>query len=203
MGDGWTLEAQAIDAKAEPRQVWIVLKYNGNTLEDKVLQQGECYTYFDDNLGGESDVPTFVTYVDSVFAGATSDMVQLRYTWVTGRDVTEIDSGDEIGALEVTSTSGKTLELMNKDESIDLSVDTVETIAGAMKLRVADDDEVLRFYPFAERTIGVSDGEPTPTATPTETPTGNVTVPPEDNVTVPPEDNATVPHSEESHWMFF
>ena len=52
-----------------------------------------------------------------------------------------------------------------------------------MKIKVADDDEVLRFYPFAEVTIeGVSDGEPTPTAT--------VTVPPEDNVTVPPGEEA-------------
>jgi len=119
-------------------------------------------------------VPTFVTYVDSVFAGATSDMVQLRYTWVVSRDVTEINTGDEFGALEVTSTSGNSLNLTNKEESIDLSQDTIESVAGAMKIKIADDDEVLRFYPFAEVTIeGVSDGEPTPTATVTEPPTAN------------------------------
>ena len=72
------------------------------------------YTYFEDSLGGETDAPIFVTYVDSVFAGATSDMVQLRYTWVVSRDVTEINTGDEFGALEVTSTSGNSLNLTNK-----------------------------------------------------------------------------------------
>ena len=119
------------------------------------------YTYFEDSLGGETDAPIFVTYVDSVFAGATSDMVQLRYTWVVSRDVTEINTGDEFGALEVTSTSGNSLNLTNKEESIDLSQDTIESVAGAMKIKIADDDEVLRFYPFAEVTIeGVADGEP-------------------------------------------
>ncbi|CAD7769138.1 S-layer protein [Candidatus Methanoperedenaceae archaeon GB37] len=189
IGGGWTLEAQAIDAKADPRQAWLVLKYDGTTLDDKVLQQGQVYTYYEDSLGGETDAPIFVTYVDSVFAGATSDMVQLRYTWVVSRDVVEINSGDEFGALTVKSTAGNTTILWNEDETIDLSQDSIEPIAGAMKLRIADDDNKLRFYPFAERTIGegegVTPGE-TPTSTVTETPTGNVTAtetPSEGNVT--------------------
>ena len=99
--------------------------------------------------------------MDSVFAGATSDMVQLRYTWVTGRDVTEIDGGDEFGALTVKSTAGKTIVLWNEDESIDLSQDSIENIAGDMNFAIADDDEYLRFYPFVERrTIGVEEGPP-------------------------------------------
>lgn len=33
---------------------------------------------------GESDVPIFVTYMDSIFSGATSEIAQFRYTWGDG-----------------------------------------------------------------------------------------------------------------------
>ncbi|CAD7771331.1 S-layer protein [Candidatus Methanoperedenaceae archaeon GB37] len=152
VGGGWELEARAIDAKDSPRQAWLVLKYDGTTLDDKVLQQGQVYTYYEDSLGGETDAPIFVTYVDSVFAGATSDMVQLRYTWAVSRDVVKINSGDEFEALTVKTTANNTIVLWNEDESIDLTQGMIEPIAGAIKLRIADDDEKLRFYPMVERT---------------------------------------------------
>ncbi|MHC1572677.1 MAG: S-layer protein domain-containing protein, partial [Methanosarcinales archaeon] len=151
IGGGWSVEAQAIDAKASPRLVWLVLRYDGTTLDDVILQEGEVYTYHED-IGGETDVPMFVTYVDSVFAGATSDMVQLRYTWAVSRDVVEISTGDEFGALTVKTTANNTIVLWNDGESINLTQGTIEPIAGAMKLRIADDDDYLRFYPIVERT---------------------------------------------------
>jgi len=40
------------------------------------------------NIAGEYDVPMFVTYIDSIFAGSTSDMAQLRYTWAISDNVT-------------------------------------------------------------------------------------------------------------------
>ena len=81
MGGGWTLTVEAIDARTNPRQVWFTLSKNGTKKDDKKLAQGQIYTYVERIFAGESDVPLFVTYVDSIFAGATSDMVQIKYTW--------------------------------------------------------------------------------------------------------------------------
>lgn len=81
VGDGWTLTAESIDARSSPRQVWLSLSKDGVKKDDKVLIQGQIYTYVEKSFAGELDVPLFVTYVDSIFAGATSDAVQLRYTW--------------------------------------------------------------------------------------------------------------------------
>lgn len=81
VGGGWALTAVAIDAKASPRQVWLLLSQNGTKKDDKVVNQGQIYTYVERIFAGETDVPMFVTYVDSIFADETSDMVQLRYTW--------------------------------------------------------------------------------------------------------------------------
>ncbi|MCZ7384295.1 MAG: S-layer protein domain-containing protein [Candidatus Methanoperedens sp.] len=175
IGDGWTLTAQSIDAKATPRQAWLVLSKDGVKKDDKVIAQGQVYTYIEKSIAGESDVPLFVTYVDSVFAGATSDMVQLRYTWAVSTSITEVKSADKYGILKVTDdgSSTGTIVLWNEDNSISLSTDATIDIGGNMKFRVADNSSYLRFYPKVDYQIGVG----TTTGTPTPTGTGNVSKP--------------------------
>ncbi|MCG2759266.1 MAG: hypothetical protein L6263_12660 [Desulfobacteraceae bacterium] len=148
MGDGYTLTANSIDAKATPRQVWLVFSKDGIKLEDKVVIQGQVYTYTARSIAGESDVPIFVTYIDSVFAGATTDMVQVRYTWLISSNVMEIRAGDVFGAMKVIEASENQVKLKNVDTVITLSSDSVVDIMGNLKFRVADNASVLRFYPF-------------------------------------------------------
>ncbi|MCZ7380253.1 MAG: S-layer protein domain-containing protein, partial [Candidatus Methanoperedens sp.] len=150
IGDGWTLTAQSIDAKATPRQAWLVLSKDGVKKDDKVIAQGQVYTYIEKSIAGESDVPLFVTYVDSVFAGATSDMVQLRYTWAVSTSITEVKSADKYGILKVTDDGSSlgTIVLWNEDNSISLSTDATIDIGGNMKFKVADNSSYLRFYPM-------------------------------------------------------
>ncbi|MDP3105023.1 MAG: S-layer protein domain-containing protein [Candidatus Methanoperedens sp.] len=181
IGGGYTLTANSIDAKASPRQVWLTLSKDGVKKDDKVVTSGGAdsqpiYTYVEKSLCGETDVPIFVTYVDSVFAGATTDMVQFRYTWLINPTCTEVKSSDTFGIMKVTSTSGK-LELTNSESTTTLSSDSTIDVFGNVKLRVADDSDALRYYPFVEYVI---EGEGvTPTGTPTATVVGTPT-----NVTV-------------------
>jgi S-layer protein (TIGR01567 family) len=153
IGGGWTLQAQSIDAKASPRQAWLVLSKDGVKKDDKIVYQGQVYTYTENSIGGESDVPVFVTYVDSVFAGTTSDMVQLRYTWAIGTSITEIKGGDTYGVFKVQSIGGpgQPIILMNDNSSVILSRDATVNLMGEMDFRVADSD-VLRFMPVVEFT---------------------------------------------------
>jgi S-layer protein (TIGR01567 family) len=173
IGDGWTLTAQSIDAKASPRQAWLVLSKDGVKKDDKVISEKQVYTYVEKSIAGESDVPLFVTFVDSVFAGATSDMVQLRYTWAVSTSVTEIKSGDTYGSLKVVtdgSSAPFTASLWNEESSISLSTDSTVDIAGNLKFQTADND-TLRFYPKVDYVIGTG-----PTTTGTGTATGTATV---------------------------
>lgn len=77
IGDGWVLNAQSIDAKSTPRQAWLVLSKDGFKKDDKVVSAGETYIYMEENKEGKTDVPRLVIFVGAVFAGATSDFVQL------------------------------------------------------------------------------------------------------------------------------
>ncbi len=191
VGDGWTLTANSIDAKASPRQVWLTLSKDGVKKDDKVVTSGSgtdakpIYTYVEKSLCGETDVPVFVTYVDSVFAGATTDMVQLRYTWLVSSSCTEIKSGDTYGKFKDASvdSTARTLSVSNSESSVTLSRDSTVNLMGDMNFRVADSD-TLRFYPMVEYQI--LGGEETPGVTPgvgvtTPRVTANVT----SNVTTP------------------
>ncbi len=70
---GYAITVQAIDAKATPRIVWLVLTKDGLKMDDKVIAQGGWYNYSDDD-----DNEIFTLMVDAIFSGATSDMVQLK-----------------------------------------------------------------------------------------------------------------------------
>ncbi len=195
IGD-WTLTAVSIDAKATPRQALLELSYKGQKLDTKIVNQGQVYTYIEKSIAGESDVPMFVTLIDSVFAGTTSDIVQLRFTWAISRDITEVKDGDIIGVFKAQGLTDTRLHLEN-DASVDLSRASTITLAREFKFKVADDkDNHLRFYPMVERTVG---GVPTGTETPGITgtagpgPNQTVTVAPTPIVTTPPPGTATPP----------
>lgn len=149
MGDGYTLMPQSIDSRAIPRQVWFVLSKEGIKLDDKVIAQGEAYVYTP-NIAGETAVPIFVTYVESVFTGATSDAVQLKYTWLTSSTVTEIKAGDQFAVMEVNTANHEYLILKNK-KPIPLSKGSTIDIMGNLKFIVVDDPNFLRFHPIVLR----------------------------------------------------
>ncbi len=151
LGEGFSLTAKSIDAKASPRQTHLIFSKDGIKLDDKVLTEGQVYTYIQ-SLNGETDVPVFVTYVESIFSGATSDMVQLRYTWLISRNVMEISTGDEFGIFEVKEATEDYLLLQNP-VSMNLNQNAVFDLGGEMKLKVADSSTALRFYPYVENTI--------------------------------------------------
>lgn len=90
MNPGYDLTINAINAKGSPKWVQVTLNKDGAKVDEAVVNQGEVYEYSKKSLAGESDVPVFVTYIDSVIPGVNSDMVQLRYTWGISENVTVI-----------------------------------------------------------------------------------------------------------------
>jgi hypothetical protein len=71
IGSGWSVQANAIDSKATPKQVWLTLFRNGFKVDDKVLSEGETYNYnyvnikiASINAGAVSDTVTYMAYED-------------------------------------------------------------------------------------------------------------------------------------------
>jgi S-layer protein (TIGR01567 family) len=154
LGEGYNLTVESLDTTTSPRQAWLSLNKDGKALDNKVVNEGEVYTYVEKSVSGESDVPIFVTYVESIFTGGEgmSVLVQLRYTWLISRNVLEVKVGDKFGVFEVKEANENYLLLYNKDRQIDLNQNSVQPLYGDLKFRVADKDTALRFYPILEKT---------------------------------------------------
>ncbi len=148
IGGGWTLTAQSVDAKAVPRLAWLVLSKDGVMKDDKVVSQGDVYTYTE-NIAGESNVPLFVTYVDSIISGATSDMVQLRYTWAISTDIIEIKPMDTYGVFMVVDDGSgydHTIKLWNDVSPVSLSRNSTINLFDGLYF-VVNDSPSLEYYP--------------------------------------------------------
>lgn len=192
LGSGYELSINSVDAKASPRQAWLTLKKNGITLDDAVVGQAEVYEYSSKVLG-DDDVMIFAVYIDSIFSGANTDMLQLKYGWMMYTDTAkEIKSSDTYGLLEVIDAGADKIELQNKN-TVTLSRDSVIDIMDNLKFKVADSN-TLRFYPkidteFVPAITPISTPDPTPVPTPVPTqlpvtdPTPDTPVP---SVTTPP-----------------
>lgn len=148
IGAGIELTINSIDARSNPRQVWISLKKNGIVLDETIISDHKIYTYVEKNLVGESNVPLLVTYVDAIFTGSTYDFVQFRYTWLIDSNAFEIKSGDKFGVFTATNVNSSIIELRNEQHTILLSRGTNLNLMGTMGFKVADSN-ILRFYPKA------------------------------------------------------
>jgi len=156
LGGGFSLTAQQINLEGD--KVWLTLKKNGKELDNEVVStngthQDRVYTYTAD-IENEEDIPVFSCYVDAVFRGTDTNIVQVMYVFLIDDDVLEIDLGDTYGAMEVVTAGPDEVILINDESTLDLDCDTTEHIMGDMYFKTANDESAIRFYPMVEYTIG-------------------------------------------------
>jgi len=143
LGEGYSLAVTSVSLNEDPRKARLELRRNGVELEDVWLSSGNAYKYFSP---GETGMPKLITYLDAVFAGATADMIQLRYTWLVSDNVTQIKEGDRLGVFNVTVMEPDRIVLKNR-EPIDLKAGSRINLLGNLSFFVENSDE-LRFYPI-------------------------------------------------------
>jgi S-layer protein (TIGR01567 family) len=170
LGSGYDITINAIDAMSTPRQVWFTLRKNGSVVDEQICQapqssstadKEKALCYKTKTILDESDALLFMVYVDSIFKGAVSDMVQFKYAWLIDESsATEIKSADRFGVFEVRSATSDYIQMTNEN-IVTLSRNTETALMGEFKLKVADNDN-LRFYPKIDYVNGemVSDTIP-------------------------------------------
>lgn len=149
VGGNWSIKAQEIDSKSVPRQVWLFLYYNNIMVDNRIISEKNIYTYVNKSFAGETDVPLFVTYIDSIYPGSSSDYARLKYTWAISNPKI-IRVGNTFGKLKVVVANRDIIISKNVDYPITLSrganiylYEPTEFKAG---IKVAD-KPFLRFYP--------------------------------------------------------
>ena len=180
LGEGYTLTPKQIDVEGD--KVWLELSKDGEYLDDEVITvtdsdvDNSTWDYEEDDVGGEDDVVIMRAHVNEVFQGQVDSLAVIEGLWLISNEPMEIAGDDEFDELEVTNVGTNSLTLQNTDD-ITLSADDDLLLAGNMNIKVADSDD-LRYYLYAEYTIGnvteptepVTPGEETPVTPGEETP---------------------------------
>jgi S-layer protein (TIGR01567 family) len=155
LGGGFVLKANETDV--EGKKVWLYLYKDGSVLDDRVIDTGSSdlqkrvYTYTT-NMGGEVDVPLFSCYVSAVFNGPCSNLVQIKYVFLVDDDVTYLElTGEDYGAMEVTTASSACITLENDDVVLCLDPGTTVTIMGDLSFKTTDNINAIEFYPHIIR----------------------------------------------------
>ncbi|MHC1575065.1 MAG: S-layer protein domain-containing protein [Candidatus Methanogasteraceae archaeon] len=154
IGGEFSLTPERIDSKWE--KVWLTLEKNGKvllpaTMIDTSAGCNRICTYTA-NIGGVANVTVFSCYVDAVFRGTDSDVVQVEYVFLINDVSLEINAGDEFGRMAVMTANPAGIALLN-NRTIDLHAGTTEEVMGGLHFMTADSG-MLRFYPFIRHVIG-------------------------------------------------
>lgn len=148
--NGYTLTAKQLDVEGD--KVWMELSRNGQYIEDEVLDLtcGVVTWDYDVDVGDQDDVIVFRVLVTDIFQGVEDSIVFVEGLYLIDyQNVLKLECGNQFDELEIDSISN-TIQMRN-ERNINLDLGKTVDIAGNMKFKVADDDD-LRFYLMKEFT---------------------------------------------------
>ena len=149
--EGYVLNVRQVDI--DGNKVLLELTKYGNVVDTEIVEAWVpspeyFYRYDELSIGDETNVPTIMVDVKSVFKGTDTDMVTIEGIFQTSDTLTSVGIDDTYGNMEVVAI-GEVIHMTNK-VPINLSQGSTVDIMGDIKFRVADNDTVLRFYPMLE-----------------------------------------------------
>jgi len=153
--DGVSVVINQIDVNGNAAQLSI--EKNGKNLFNGIVRAGDSLNY-SKRIG--NDNVTFVRiYVNSVFMGTESSIIEIGGVFQASEDLTKVERGAKYGRMEVDSVSASGIELSNTDRLTLSSGNEVEFMKvgnQSMYFKVGD-SSTLRFAPVVEREIGSTD----------------------------------------------
>jgi S-layer protein (TIGR01567 family) len=177
LGEGFAITPKQIDV--DGNKVWIELSKDGEFIDDEVFNtqnnvDNSSWDY-DTTIGGEDDIVMLRVHINEVFQGQVDSLAIIEGLWLISDEVTEVDTSDTFGDLEVTTIATGatgTITMENLDNEISLNKDSTVEIAPGLNFRVADsENDDVRFFLFTEQTIeGAVDETPVDETPVDETP---------------------------------
>ena len=151
LGGGFSLAANQIDLEGD--KVWFSLQKDGRELDNEVCAVHDVYTYTED-AAGEEDIPIFSCYVDAIFRGTDTNIVQVKYVFLIDNEILEIEVDVVYDNMKVATASASDIVLKNHLE-IDLLPSTTALIMGNLFFKTTENRSAIEFYPCL-----VGEGEP-------------------------------------------
>ena len=152
IGRGFTLTAKQVDL--EGNKVWLSLAKNGKEIDNSVIDTGlhgdKRYMHTED-ISGVDDVVVFFCWVDTVFRGTESNLVQVKYVFLIDNAIHQINSGAYYDNMRVTSATSTQVTLENwKSLYLSQSPSTCQ-IMGNLSFKTIYNAGAIEFYPHLIR----------------------------------------------------
>ncbi|HUW68181.1 MAG TPA: S-layer protein domain-containing protein, partial [Candidatus Nanoarchaeia archaeon] len=143
--EGYSLQIADISRNGD--LVMIAVYKDGDELGTDILGSGETFVY-DVEVGG-TNIPLIIAHIKNVFTGFETSSVFIDGLFQISEDFTLVENGDKYGKMEVTNANENEITMENKD-SFSLGTGETINIMSDIKIKVADNSSIVRFYPFLE-----------------------------------------------------
>jgi S-layer protein (TIGR01567 family) len=139
--DGYVLKAKDIDLNA--RTMLLSLLKDGNEVDVSPLSADQTYVYTK-NVGGVENLPLIMVRFDNVFSGQELQVAFMKGLFQISEATTTVNTGDRFGNMEISSVDQSGIKMKNS-ANIGLSKGATVDIMGNLKIKVANNDSVVRF----------------------------------------------------------
>ncbi|MDG6242844.1 MAG: S-layer protein domain-containing protein [Methanolobus sp.] len=149
--EGYRLNIVEVDVNGN--NVWVTLAKDGKEVDSDIVSGSGTYGY-EEELGSDK-VPIIAIHFDSIFRGTETNAVFIQGIFQISEDYIELESGDTFGRMEVKTFDSNAIVMENKD-SITLTRDRSISLMGDINIKVADDSNTVRYYPYVSVTTAPS-----------------------------------------------
>ena len=71
-----------VEINGDGKNVCFSLSKDGQEISNKLVNEGELYTHIEEEIMGETEVPVFVTFVETIFSAMNTNLVKITSTWL-------------------------------------------------------------------------------------------------------------------------
>jgi S-layer protein (TIGR01567 family) len=147
LNEGYVLKIKDVNMGAGTAEVWLSLLKDGTEVDEGVVSAKDYYIYAPPKVGVISDLPIIALRIESIFRGTEATAAFVKGAFQISESYTAVNNGDTFDEMEVSGVSGNSITMTNPN-TVSLDAGSSDTLMRNIRLKVADDSSVIRYYPY-------------------------------------------------------
>ncbi|MCK5216783.1 MAG: Ig-like domain-containing protein [Methanosarcinales archaeon] len=145
LAEGYSFRIDEISQDGD--SIMVALLRDGEEIKSDIINDDSTYTHTKEV--DDEDIPVIAIHIDNIFRGMETNSIFVNGIFQISEDFKKVEEGNSYGKMEIYDVSKDEI-VMSNDGSISLGKGDTISIMGDIKIKVADDDDAVRFYPFQE-----------------------------------------------------
>lgn len=145
LAEGYSFRIDEISQDGD--SIMVALLRDGEVIKSDIINDDSTYTHTKEV--DDEDIPVIAIHIDNIFRGMETNSIFVNGIFQISEDFKKVEEGNSYGKMEIYDVSKDEI-VMSNDGSMTLGKGDTISIMGDIKIKVADDDNAVRFYPFQE-----------------------------------------------------